>query len=84
MAGLLRQLHHFSIGLGTHVAHKGDALLQVHLQRQQAAMAYMTPQHRSMHTFQPPAHIHGDDDMCKVDDISAGTYPEAASSRGVH
>ena len=55
MAGLLRQLHQLCIGLVAQVGHQGDALLQVQLQRQQAAVALVSPQHRCMHPLQQPA-----------------------------
>ncbi len=56
MAGLLWQLHHLGMALVAQVADEGDALLQVHLQGQQAGVPLMSPQHRCMHPLQFPAH----------------------------
>ena len=58
MAGLLWQLHHLSMALVANVADEGDALLQVHLQGQQASVPLMSPHHRSMHPLHLPAHVH--------------------------
>ena len=44
------------MALVAQVADEGDALLQVHLQGQQARVPLMSPQHRSMHPLHLPAH----------------------------
>lgn len=52
MAGLLWQLDHLGMGAIAHVADKGDALLKVHLQRQQAVAALVRSHHSRMHSLQ--------------------------------
>ena len=52
MARLLWQLHHFGMEPISHVADQGNALLQVHLQGQQAVAAPVSAHHGCVHPLQ--------------------------------